>query len=254
MTTNALTLASDVATRLAARAPGWTSQTVTLDSAGTRSAPPSSASSGVALSGSPTSLVAVALRRYARGRTVRVTPTFVIGDTWTVTVNGGTATYDTTGDATATAALTGLVNAINADADVNTVVTAVEVDTDSDGVNDAFDVISDTLDDFSFDISDDGTSTSVMQGDYASAIVVPSFGLDQAPGSAYEPPAGWFYDADQVEHLYGSMGRRALRLNTGGFLRGHLHFEQLVGVPGDGSAMTYLTPTVHWGPGLSETS
>lgn len=244
---NQLGRASAIAVRLANRDPGWVIQTET-----DLTVPPNGGAAGVSLADSPSALLTIGLRRIARARTVRITPTsLVAGDSFTITVNAGTAIYDSTGDPDTAAILTGIANEINTDADTNTIVVATAVDLTGDGVVDVVDVVGIAVADFTFNMTTGGASTFTMEGDAASATAVTAFFMGQAPNTT--PPADWFYEGADIT-ISNPRNRVVIRRNTGGYARAYLQLLTLVGVGGDGGSVTVRRPDVIWGPGLAETS
>jgi hypothetical protein len=243
---------NDIAARLAVRKPGWTQQTVTLNAAETRSNAPTLTSEGVALGEAPTTLLAVVLRKVAHRRTVQIQLTSYDPDNFFLTINGHEMVYDGSGDATPEDFVPAFVSAITAELgasgsiaqliDVTAQVVAGVGFIDITGLGSA---------DYSLELVTDGTSTYNLIGDAASAVLVPSFTLDEADG--FNAQNEWYIDPQQIARIDGYLGTQIRRLNTGGYLRGFMHLEQIALVPGDSLGMTLYPPRAYWGPAQSET-
>ncbi|MEN0068612.1 MAG: hypothetical protein AAGA48_41225, partial [Myxococcota bacterium] len=244
VTTNAFSLASELAVRMAARKPAWVVQ------AGSLFEPPNSATDGVALFGAPTSLVAIALRQVLTGRSAVLTfGSWVAGQSFTVTVDGASVVYDSTGDADLPATLTDFANAINGDPTVGLLVQATPEDSTGNGANDRLRLVGRNPEDFSIGFS--GGVGVTCTADAASAVVALSYALDAALLTT--APVDWFAPPDALHIVQSPMARRVLRVSTGGYLRGHVTLAQLTGVGGDAASTLLTAPTVTWGPAFSET-
>lgn len=242
---NPFNTATELAIRLSTRDPNWKVQATPAI------APPPLTTSGVALDDSPATLVHVALREVTHTRTARLTiPTLTIGDTFTVTIDGNAVAYDSTGDADLNEVLESLAAAINADGTVNVIVTATAVDasdTASTGASTQIRIRGDAAADYSVDFTDSGTSVVAAIADGASCTVVPWWLMGAAP--LVTAPTQW---ASRDRQVVQATAAFVDRYPTGGFLRGYVQTDGLVGVGADGSGVTIRSPDVALGPALVE--
>lgn len=249
MAADSFTLATELAILLAGRAPSWRSQVVSS----ALTAPPVAVTDGAALDSAPRTLVAVDLREDVHRRTARLTiPTLSIGDDFTVTINGGTAVYDSVGDADLDEVVAGLAAAINADADVNTIVLATAVRASDDattvGVRDSVKIVGLTSADYTIDFTDNGTSVVACVADASTATLRLYFALATAPGVTL--PDGW----RKAPTSYSIDGQGFVeRFDTAGLSRMFVMLSGLDGPSGDGAAVTVRTPDVRIGPAVLET-
>lgn len=239
------TTTTDIAARLACRKPGWAEQSLTVS--GSRTAAPANTGEGAAIGESPTTLLAIGLRRTPHHRTVVFAVTSQdLSASWEVEVNGVQVTVSSGAYSDIPTLHAAITSAITSG--LSSVVNAANLD-DVDG--NRVEITGVSSEDYAISISSDGSDVFIVVAEYASGVVVPAFTLDADTG--FTAPSGWFTDPAHVYVARGVEGTHVRRLNTGGYLRGFVRLEQLAGVPGDNAlTTTYYTPTAHWGPAQSE--
>ncbi len=128
--------------------------------------------------------VNVACREHFAWRTCyfRIT-TVDLTCTYTITIDGEAVAY-VANDASLAIVLQGIVDAINADADVNTVVVAGVYDYDGDGVDDSVRITGLTEDDYSFDGTENGTAAIELIADAVSCTARLLGRPDYSPASS----------------------------------------------------------------------
>lgn len=242
------TLATELAVLLAGRKPNWKQQVVS----NALTAPPEETTDGAYLDDAPRTLVAVDLREDVHRRTARITiPTLSIGDDFTLTINGGTAVYDSVGDLDLDEVVAGFAAAINADADVNTVVLATAVKGSDDtvvvGTRDSVKITGLTAADYTIDVTDNGTSVVAVAADPVTATLRMYFSLGAADGVT--APTGWRRGPNSYSITSTGFVER---FDTAGLDRIFVQLEGLDVMPGDGTIVTARTPDVNIGPASLE--
>ena len=248
MSSDIYTTATALAVLGAGRTPVWATQ---ADAGST--APPSLASSGVALQQALRTLVHVSLREAPHRRTARLTiPTLDLGDVYNVVIDGTTVGHDaSSGDVDLEDTITGIAAAINADGTVGALVTATPVESDP-GVSgiDTVLIVGDGEADFSVDFTSPSlTAVLACVADLAHATARLWWLVGARPGSS--PPTLWAASGDEV-----AVGRRGYveRFDSAGLDRLFVQLSERAGVAGDGSIVTYPAPVISIGPCLAENS
>jgi hypothetical protein len=236
------TTATQGAVLALARAPKWTAVTPSSDA-------PSLASSGVALEESVRVLVHCALRREAHHRQARLTiPTWVDGAVFTISINGGAGVgHDSSGDADRADSIEQLVDIINADSSVNTIIEASAIAASGSGAVDT--IVINGLDeaDFGIDFTGDGGSAVACAVDACTAEA--RLWWTPAARAGSTAPVQWASSGDMVD-----VDRRGWieRYDCAGLSRLYVQLSSVAGHPMDGSAVTLRTPDLAIGPCLLE--
>lgn len=167
---NLFQVANEIVSLLARRNPEWPSTDPTGGNSGTSTLDASPFGAvGVPLSNAPAVLVQVLLREEDGKETQYITVDSSndddLDDTYEVTVDSNTVSYDASSEnpADAVALVNGIVDAINADGTVGGIVGATAVDADEDGDVDTIRLVS-TAGDESFTLSTSVTDTGAGTG------------------------------------------------------------------------------------------
>jgi len=237
------TTATELAILLAGRTPVWEAQ---ADSA----VPPSAANSGVYLESAVRALVHVSLREQAHRRTARLTiPVVDLTCVYTVRIDGTAVAYDATagGAVDLEDIVDGIAAAITADGTVNQIVTATAVDESGAAARDTVLIRGIGEADFGIDFTESDAATLACIADPCGAEMRLWWFMGARPGST--PPQVWAWSGE----LYQLDRRgRVVRLDVAGMDRLHVQLASRIGHSGDGSMVTFATPTTSIGPALSE--
>lgn len=218
--------------------------------------PPIDAADGAPLQDAVVALLSIDVRENVSKRTTRIRiPTLVIGDTFTLTIDGGTAAYDSTGDADLDEVMTSLRDAINADADVNTTIVARVVDSTQDppvevaGSNDELIIEGLGNADYSVDFTRVGSSVLSVIADPTSCEAFMYAQRGRAPNTTANTrwrrvPGSYVIDSDGYME----------RWNIAGLARLYVRLGSIAGPGGDGSGVVLRTPDIDIAPGIAETS
>ncbi len=217
---------------------------------------PASSSEGAACLDSVVGLLGVDLRETDGVRTARLSiPTLTIGDSFTTTVDGNAVVYDSTGDADLDEVVADLADAINNDVTVGALVVALAVNSADDSVTpgsrDSVRVrgLASNDTDWTIDFTDNGTSVVAVSADPTTASMSVWVQRTAAPGSTASTrwrklPTGYTL----------SSGGFMERFNVAGLARIYAQITAVDGPGGDGSGVTYRTPTLDWAPAIIESS
>lgn len=245
------TTATQLAVLLAGRDPAWAEQSTTDNDK-----PPQSVGSGVALSDTVRTLLYIALREDARGRTCRYAVTTVdLTATYGVTIDGNVVSYDANagGAIDIVDVVEGIRDAILADAPgaADVVVATVE-DSDDDGDADTVVIRGLGEADYSFEGTAGGTAVVALTAELVGADARVWYKPGTAP--TFTAPTAWVSPGPDLVLT----GRGYLeRLQTGGLSRLFVQLNNRIGHGGDAAAgepVTYVEPAVRIGPCILETS
>lgn len=203
-----------------------------------------SANPGVNISSGSYASIAVGVRREPSRRAARLTFTsLVIGDTYTVEIDGTPVTYNSTGDADEAEVLQGIADAINANGTVNLIVEAVGPD-DTDGVTGQVWLYGRAEVDYVIDdVSSSGAGVLLCVADAVSCSFE-VYATIKSPGAV---PSGWRLLQDAT----GDIDSRGFlqEMRCGALQRVYVRLLAVTGVTGDGAMIRYA-PVVAIAPGL----